>query len=255
MPGDAHGNDRGLDAPGALPRESWRRRWICRSCTRKQPPLLQQKKIWPPAHRPGGYREVPLLVGFRTASRRKAGDRAARSDRHRPALVSGPRPLLTGCRITAPSVAAPPETVLPKVFRRLFEECCSPALKRALSAGVSARIRPTPRPTPPAPREELVEITEGAPGERLDDYRGRKGLESLSGELESAAKADKAPSGTTAAPTSVSQTDAGGRAHEAPGKPEGLITRPSGGGQRLWHHRGPDCDRRRWNGFRAVFWA
>lgn len=54
-------------------------------------PALQQK-IWPPAHRPGGYREVPA-GGFSVRHPVGAGDRAARPDRHRPALVSGPRPL------------------------------------------------------------------------------------------------------------------------------------------------------------------
>ena len=70
-------------------------------------------KIRLSGHRPGGHREVPA-GGVPVRHPVGAADRAARPDRHRPALVPGPRPLRPGAGSQHHLAAAPPETVLPQ---------------------------------------------------------------------------------------------------------------------------------------------
>ena len=145
-----------------------------------------------------------------------------------------------------------------KVFRRLFEEVVRQCIEKGL---VSGRVVGTDsthvKANASRASEELVEITE-APGvywERLDDYEeeGLEELERRTGKRRK--KRDKAAqAGQPPLPQARQPHGPGGRAHEAPGKAGGAsLPRPSGGGQRLWHHRGPDCDRRRCERFRAVF--
>ena len=75
-------------------------------------PALQQKTR-PSAHRSGDHREVSA-GGFPVRHPVGAADRAPRPDRHRPALVPGPRPLRPGAGSQHCLAAAPPETVLPQ---------------------------------------------------------------------------------------------------------------------------------------------
>lgn len=70
-------------------------------------------KIRLSGHRPGGHREVSA-GGFPVRHPVGATDRAPRPDRHRPALVPGPRPLRPGAGSQHRLAAAPPETVLPQ---------------------------------------------------------------------------------------------------------------------------------------------
>lgn len=74
---------------------------------------LYSKKYGRPGHRPGGHREVPA-GGVPVRHPVGAADRATRPDRHRPALVPGPRPLRPGAGSQHRLAAAPPEAVLPQ---------------------------------------------------------------------------------------------------------------------------------------------
>ena len=87
-------------------------------------PALQQK-IRAPGHRPGGHREVSA-GGFPVRHPVGAADRATRPDRHRPALVPGPRPLRPGAGSQHRLAAAPPETVLPQGVPAVVRRGCSP---------------------------------------------------------------------------------------------------------------------------------
>ncbi|MEI3382321.1 MAG: transposase [Dysosmobacter sp.] len=145
-----------------------------------------------------------------------------------------------------------------KVFRRLFEEVVRQCIEKGL---VSGRVVGTDsthvKANASRASEELVEITE-APGvywERLDEYE-EEGLEKL--ERRTGKRRKKRTKGlkrdNRRSHKRVSRRGPGGRAHEAPGKAGGAsITSPIRRWTTLWHHRGPDCDRRRCERFSAVF--
>ena len=145
-----------------------------------------------------------------------------------------------------------------KVFRRLFEEVVGQCVEKGL---VSGRVIGTDsthvRANASRASEELVEVAEeaGVYWERLDDYEeeGLEELERRTGKRrKKRTKQIKRDNRRTHKRVSRTDPESG---HEAPGETGGAsLPHPSGGGQRLRHHRRPDRDRRRCERFRAVFW-
>ena len=145
-----------------------------------------------------------------------------------------------------------------KVFRRLFEEVVRQCIEKGLVSGRVVGADSTHvRANASRASEELVEVAEGAGvyWERLDDYE-EEGLEELERRTGTRRKkrTKQSKRDNRCTHKRVSRTDPESGHLKHPGKPEGAsLPRPSGGGQRLRHHRRPDRDCRRCERFCAVF--